>query len=56
MDEVGHPSFGQQKRAVKSYSLSYDLASGAEDRSRTYTPVKEADFESAASAIPPLRH
>ena len=29
---------------------------GAEDRSRTYTPVKEADFESAASTIPPLRH
>ena len=46
----------KEKRAGLSDSLSYELASGAEDRSRTYTPVKEADFESAASTIPPLRH
>jgi hypothetical protein len=26
------------------------------DRSRTYTGVSPEDFESSASAIPPLRH
>ena len=30
--------------------------SGAGDRSRTYTGVSPEDFESSASAIPPLRH
>jgi hypothetical protein len=29
---------------------------GAGDRSRTYTGVSPEDFESSASAIPPLRH
>ena len=29
---------------------------GAGDRSRTYTALRPEDFESSASAIPPLRH
>jgi hypothetical protein len=33
-----------------------DKKVGAGDRSRTYTGVSPEDFESSASAIPPLRH
>ena len=31
------------------------LGNGAEERTRTFTPVRETDFKSVASAIPPPR-
>src|SRR3984957_21334229 len=38
------------------YCLGAEEELGAGDRSRTYTGVSPEDFESSASAIPPLRH
>src|ERR1700733_15039639 len=63
----GYPS--SQRRGAASFVfkgagflpclLVFDLwrkEVGAGDRSRTYTGVSPEDFESSASAIPPLRH
>ena len=35
---------------------NFYLKSGAEGGIRTHTPLREADFKSAASTIPPPRH
>jgi hypothetical protein len=43
--------FAAERKLLKSGSKF-----GAGDRSRTYTGVSPEDFESSASAIPPLRH
>jgi hypothetical protein len=42
--------------AVERKLLKSGKKVGAGDRSRTYTGVSPEDFESSASAIPPLRH
>ena len=47
-------SFCFSKKAKTSKNAVF--ASGAEGGSRTRMKLPSADFESAASAIPPLRH
>ena len=53
-----HIQPGQEKEAVSIKAASVSFGSylvGAEGGIRTHTPVKVADFKSAASTIPPPR-
>jgi hypothetical protein len=45
---------GKHRKGIQRYKIIG--LSGAGDRSRTYTALRPEDFESSASAIPPLRH
>ena len=47
-------NFEKQKTSMISGIAKYNMLCGARGESRTLTPARAADFESAASTIPPL--
>ena len=43
-------------RGIQLTFATINISSGTEGGTRNHTPLREADFKSAASTIPPPRH